>query len=475
LTPPRRRTLVWFRGKDLRLADHAPLADAIEGGEVIPLFVLDPFFFAPDRARRLPHRIQFLLDALRELEAAIARRGSRLVVVEGRSVDVVPRLARKWKVDRVVGHRWTEPFGRERDRRVSESLAVPFDLYEGETLAAAGTIRTAAGRPFAVFTQFARAFARDVRIDDPLAAASRLPPLPADVRDRSVPVPSCEDIDVPRNAAVIAGGERAARARLRRFLRGPAATYDGGRNRLDAAGTSRLSADLKFGTISARSVWTEVLGALRETRPGRAFRNQLVWREFTHATLWDRPKLLSEPFRESFSSFPWQVEEEALARWAQGATGYPVIDAASRQLIAEGFVPNRARMISASFLAKHLLVDYHLGEAHYLRWLVDGDWAQNNAGWQWSAGCGCDAQPWFRVFNPVLQGEKFDPEGAWVRRFVPEIARLPAGFIHRPWEAPASVLEDAGVRLGVTYPRPIVDHQAARERFLALARRHLRR
>jgi deoxyribodipyrimidine photo-lyase len=207
----------------------------------------------------------------------------------------------------------------------------------------------------------------------------------------------------------------------------------------------------------------------------RSFQNELLWREFTHACLWERPELLREPFRPAWKGFPWRFEEREWRAWTEGKTGYPVVDAAARQLLREGFVHNRARMIAASFLTKHLLIDYRRGEAHYLALLTDGDWANNNAGWQWSAGCGCDAQPYFRVFNPVTQGQKFDPDGAYVRRYVPELERLPAEHVHQPWLAPAGVLAQAGVALGKTYPAPIVDHAEARKRFLDVAREHLGR
>jgi deoxyribodipyrimidine photo-lyase len=179
--------------------------------------------------------------------------------------------------------------------------------------------------------------------------------------------------------------------------------------------------------------------------------------------------LLNETFRPEWRGFPWRQDDDDWRAWMAGTTGYPVVDASARQLLSTGFVHNRARMIAASFLAKHLLIDFRLGEAHYLNLLTDGDWANNDAGWQWSAGCGADAQPYFRVFNPVLQGEKFDPDGAYVRRYLPELAHVPARHVHAPFRAPSGVLATAGVRLGVSYPRPIVDHGAARARFLALA------
>jgi deoxyribodipyrimidine photo-lyase len=471
------RTLVWFRGKDLRVADHTPLDDALAQGEVVPLFVLQPRYFGGDHARELPHRVQFLLDALRALAAEIEARGSRLIVAQGPSAELVPKLARAWRVDRVVAHRMTEPFGRERDARVAARLHVPFQLFEGETLHPPGTLRSQAGTPFLVYTAFARAFAAAARIEDTLPAPRRLPPLAADVRAPSVAIPTCEQLGITPNRNLLRAGEAAARARLDAFLSGPARDYATSRNRLDQAGTSRLSVDLKYGTLSVRSVWQAAQRALHASAPDAlaAFHNELVWREFTHSTLWDRPELLSQPFRADFRGFPWRKDARAWDAWATGKTGYPIVDAAARQLLGEGFVHNRARMVAASFLSKHLLIDYRRGEAHYLRYLTDGDWAQNNAGWQWAAGTGCDAQPYFRIFNPVSQGLKFDAGGEYVRRWVPELARMPAKYIHQPWQAPASVLSAAGVTLGESYPRPIVDHAAARRRFLLVAEGHLGR
>ncbi len=468
------RTIVWFRGKDLRISDHAPLREALAGGEVIPLFVLDPYFFAPARARELPHRMQFLLESLSALEVALAERGSHLLVVAGKSVEVVPRLVSEWKADRVVAQRWVEPFARERDQRILEALGSKFELYEGETLLPPGTLRTGVGKPYSVFSQFARVFRETAMIGTPLLPPPNLAPVPSDIRARATVIPTCEQLGIDRNPALLHGGEQAAKARLKHFLRDGAEAYAERRDRMDLPGTSRLSADLKFGTISARQVWTAVANAFDGTPAARSFLNELVWREFSHSTLWDRPELLEKPFRPAFAGFPWQYKEKLWQAWVVGKTGYPVVDAAARQLLGEGFVHNRARMISASFLCKHLLIDYRRGEAHYMKYLIDGDWAQNNAGWQWSAGCGCDAQPYFRIFNPVTQGEKFDPEGDYVRRWVPELAKMPARYIHNPSEAPDAVLRTAGVDLDQDYPRPVVDHRLARERFLAVAAQHLK-
>jgi deoxyribodipyrimidine photo-lyase len=444
------------------------------GGEVIPLFVLDDHFFRPEAARRIPFRIQFLLESIASLAANLEHLGSRLILVGGRSVEQVPQLARRWKVDRVVAQSWVAPIGRERDRKIGKSLSVPLELFDTETLCPPGTLRTGAGEPYSVFTAFARAFAR-VKVEPPLPAPRALPPVPDDIRTSGVPLPSLESLGLTHNPRVAPGGERNARARLKTWLTHDAKDYDELRNRMDLAGTSRLSADLKFGTLSVRTVWSAVDRHLRELSPDalRVYQNELLWREFAHSTLFDRPKLLEETFRPEWRNFPWRNDEDGWRAWSCGKTGYPVVDAAARELLGTGFVHNRARMIAASFLAKHLLVDFRRGEEHYLNLLTDGDWANNDAGWQWSAGCGCDAQPWFRIFNPVTQGQKFDPEGDYVRRWIPELAGMPARHIHSPWTAPAEVLAAAHIRLGDNYPRPIVDHDAARQRFLETARKHL--
>ncbi len=477
------RTLVWFRGKDLRLADHHPLLEAARAGEVVPVFVVDPFFFAPERAKEIPRRIQFLLESLAELADGLAARGSRLLFVAGKSTEIVPELARRAAVDRVVAHRWSEPFGIERDRRVAAALgAIPFVLYEGETLAAPGQLRTGDERAFSVFTPFARAFAKTVTVAPPKAAPRALPPLPAlprSVEALETSLPTLASVGLAHDAGIVRGGEAASRVRLARFLRGPADAYASGRDALGLAGTSRLSQDLKFGTLSARAVWTAAKGALDEhPKAWRTFAGELVWREFAYDVLRARPWVLERPFREGWTRFPWRRDAKGWRAWVSGETGYPVVDAASRQLLAEGFVHNRARMITASFLTKHLLIDFRDGEAHFMKLLTDGDWASNDLGWQWSAGCGVDAQPWFRIFNPVLQGTRFDADGAYVSRWLPELAelaRIAPRWVHRPWEAPPAVLAEAGVHLGRTYPRPIVEHGLARGRFLAVAQAHLDR
>lgn len=462
-------TLVWFRDKDLRVHDHAPLAASARAGAVLCLFVRER-----ERAALPAHRAQFLRGSLAALDDALTRRGSKLFVAEGDATSIVPTIARAIGAERVVAQRSTEPEHRSRDERVERALArdgARLELFDGETLAAPASLRNASGEPFSVYSAFARSFRAKIRVGAPGGAPRRLPPPPrrAPAAARAFERKRDDDGDGHDDPRLPAGGEVAARGRLTRFLRGAARSYHRDRDRLDRDGTSRLSVDLRFGTLSPRAVWTAAARALAKRHPEAwaVFSNELLWREFAYAVLWDDPKLLERPHRELFERFPWETSRAWWRAWRDGRTGYPVVDAAARQLLAEGFVHNRARMISASFLTKHLRIDFRRGEAHYLEHLVDGDPPQNDFGWQWTTGCGFDAAPYFRVFNPVEQGRKFDATGGYVRAWVPELARLPDAWIHEPWRAPAEALRAAGVRLGVTYPRPVVDHREARTRYLA--------
>ncbi len=473
------RSLVWYRGNDLRVSDHRPLSDAAQSGEVIAVFVLNPHFSSMTPPQRGAHRMKFLIDSLVELNQNLVRLGSKLIVVGGKAVEVIPRLAHQWRVDRVVAQRVTEPFARQSENRIAQVLRVPLILFDGETLLPPEALRTGVGAPYSVFTPFARAFAERVgEVGLPLPAPRKLPQLPPDLTvSDSFAIPSLTELGISSNQHFHLGGEAAGKRRLQSFLRTTIADYTDGRDRMDLAGTSRLSADLSLGTISVRTVWAAVCGSRAAPRAARSidsFRNELVWREFAHSTLWDRPELLVTPFRREFLDFPWRKDKGDWAAWVGGTTGYPVVDAAARQLLTEGWVHNRARMVAASVLTKHLMINFRLGEKHYLEQLVDADMANNDMAWQWSAGCGCDAQPYFRIFNPMVQGERFDPDGQYVRRWVPELAKLPAKFIHRPAAAPSAILQAAGVILGKTYPEPRLDHVSARSRFLQIAESYLR-
>jgi deoxyribodipyrimidine photo-lyase len=267
-------------------------------------------------------------------------------------------------------------------------------------------------------------------------------------------------------------GALGALVALRKFLERKIEDYPAGRDRPAIDGTSKLSAPLHFGEISARQVWHAVRKHMAsDRRPGvvrssEAFLRQIVWREFAHYLLFHFPETVSKPLRKEFMKFPWKKDRKLLRAWQRGMTGYPVVDAGMRQLLETGWMHNRVRMIAASFLVKDLLQDWRDGAAWFMEMLVDADLANNTFGWQWIAGCGADAAPYFRIFNPVLQGEKFDPQGDYVRRWVPELSKVPAKFIHSPWRAPSEVLLKAGVCLGKDYPAQLVDHDGARKRAL---------
>ena len=442
------RSMVWFRGRDLRVEDQAALESA--RGELIPVVVLEPAL-AP-----APFRHAFERQAMATLDAALRARGSRLVLLRGEAETVIPAWAQTWKVDQVAALARVEPSWRSRDKRLQAALAgvgCDYRLHGGDTLAPPGSIRTDAGTAYSVFTPFARAFRQLVSGANPLPAPGSLPPLPGEVEAAGPgwtgPEPALES----------------AGARMAAFLEHRLEGYGQGRNRLGEAGISRLSADLRAGTLSIRTLWQGVAAHLGQgfDPDVLAYLNELLWREFAHHTLWERPGLVAQPFRAAWAGFPWREDPEGFAAWREGRTGIPLVDAAARELLATGFVHNRARMVAASFLTKQLMLDWRLGEAHYRALLVDGCQAANSLGWQWSAGCGVDAQPWFRIFNPQLQGRKFDPLGVYVRRWVPELAQVPDRFLHDPsaWGRP------------LDYPPPIVDHALARQRFLDTAKAHL--
>ncbi len=454
--------LLWFRN-DLRLADNPALA-ALEGRQVLPVFLLDdasPDRWAPGGATRW-----WLHHSLQRLGAALAALGTPLLLLRGRAEIAIPALADAIGATEVLAGRRYEPWAREADRRVHEALAASdrkLRLFTSTLLHEPHRIATGAGRPYGVFTPFSKAVLAQVEIPAPLPAPSRLlglahPPAGEALADwRLLPQPPVPDWAAGLRATWHPG-EAGAVARLARFATGAMAGYAKGRDTPEGETTSALSPHLAFGEVSPRQAW--------HVATAEPWRRQLLWREFSYHLLWHRPELPERPLRPAYADFPWRPDDRLLHAWQQGRTGYPLVDAGMRQLWRTGWMHNRVRMVAASFLVKHLLQPWQDGASWFWDTLVDADLANNSASWQWVAGCGSDAAPYFRVFNPVLQGEKFDPAGAYVRRWLPELARLPDSLVHRPWEAPAEDLARAGVRLGETYPRPIVDHAAARQRAL---------
>ena len=460
--------ILWFR-RDLRLDDHPALAGAATHARLLPLYVLDPALLAGRFAS--PNRTWYLLGSLADLRRALVDRGSDLLVRVGDPRVELPRLARQVRAGHVYVSRDHAPYGRARDAAVADALGhdgVAWHPRRGVLVHEPEQVLTAAGDPFTVYSPFRRAW-EQLELGEPLAPPERLPALPEGIEPGPIPrMASLGAGDGPTAdpALLPTPGAPAARARLERWLDGPIDRYAATRDRLDLqGGTSRLSADLHLGTLSPREV------VVRSQGPGpgrRSFRNELVWREFYAHVLFHRPDLLRAPFRPEFGDLPWVEDEAAMVAWSDGRTGYPVVDAAMRQLRAMGWMHNRGRMIAASFLTKHLLLPWTAGEAVFMRHLVDGDVASNGGGWQWSASVGTDPQPYFRIFNPVLQGRRHDPEGTYVRRWVPELAKVPTARIHAPREMTAAEQVAAGCRIGVDYPAPIVDHAEARARALAV-------
>lgn len=454
--------IAWFR-RDLRLADHPALTAAIEAADVVvPVFVLDEPLLAGRFASAT--RTWFMRESVASLARDLEARGAGLRIATGRPADVIPALARETGATKVFVTRDAAPYGRRRDRAVAERLAadgVTMHAKRGLYVHEPDDVRTQDGRGFTVYSPFRRAWEALPR-RAVLAAPERIPGEPGHLAPDpipAVPPPTADPSLVP------APGEAAARERLCRWIEARVERYADSRNRLDdPEGTSRLSQDLRWGLLSPLEVVDRAEGA-GEGR--RVFVSEVAWREFYAHVLWHHPRVLREPFQEAFASLRYADDDAAFAAWAEGRTGYPVVDAAMRQLRASGYVHNRARMIAASFLTKDLLLDWRLGEAEFMRHLTDGDVASNNGGWQWTASTGTDPQPYFRIFNPILQGKRFDPEGTYVRRWVPELAAVPAARIHEPWTMTPLEEAEAGVRIGVEYPAPIVDHASARDRALA--------
>ena len=454
--------LFWFR-QDLRLADNPGLA-ALDGRPALFVYVLDDEAagaWAHGGAQRW-----WLHHSLASLTADLAARDATMHLARGPATRIIPELAAAIGASEVIAGRLYEPWARRRDEAIAKALEAQgrkLTLHTSSLLHEPHRIRTGTGKPYSVYTPFSRAL---------FALGEPPPPIPAPSRINALSHPGLAldalDLLPKRDWAREfpqhwQPGEAGAAARIQAFQ--AFRRYDDTRNTPGIAGTSGLSPHLRFGEISPRQVWHAARAA--GVTGDATFLKEILWREFAYHLLWHRPELPEAPLQESFANFPWQPDAKLLRAWQCGLTGYPIVDAGMRQLWRSGWMHNRVRMITASFLVKHLLQPWQAGEAWFWDTLLDGDLASNAASWQWVAGCGADAAPYFRVFAPVLQGEKFDADGAYVRRWVPEIAALPDKYIHKPWEAPDIILRGANLRLGVDYPRPIMDHAKGRARALA--------
>lgn len=456
------------------------MAAAETGGTVVPIYILDDQDNVPWRPGGAAR--WWLHGSLEALAHDLQSLSSRLILRRGPAAETLAAVVAETGATAVHWNRLYEPHAIDRDTALKQRLratGIEATSHNGSLLREPWTLHTQSGGPFKVYTPFwKRYWAQRDEIPRPLPRPERLwgpeawphTDQLADWRLRPTRPDWAGGL-----RAIWVPGEIGARQRLDAFLGSALTRYADGRDRPHTDGTSRLSPHLHWGEISPRQVWRAVMERLAtgdlDAGEGDAeiFLKEIVWREFSYNLLFHFPGLPDTPLDDRFAAFPWRDADRdaGLREWQQGRTGYPIVDAGMRQLWHIGWMHNRVRMIVASFLIKHLLLPWQLGEAWFWDTLVDADLASNAASWQWVAGCGADAAPYFRIFNPILQGEKFDPEGTYVRHWVPEIAPLPAKYVHRPWDAPAQTLADAGIELGKTYPRPIVDHKAARHRALA--------
>jgi len=463
-------TAIWWIRRDLRLRDNPALRASLDSAlQVIPLFIIDPAI--TESPNTSSSRFGFLLEGLRQLDADLKNRGGGLILRHGLPVQTLGTLLQDSGAQAIFAEADFSPYARRRDKAVGEKF--PLNLISGPSLSHPESILKSNGTPYTVFTPYMRVWKNTYHPGPasliPALAAIRMPE-----NITSAPIPAVAAPSGSLNPFL--PGETAAQRLLNQFVSGekaPIFQYADTRNRLDQEGTSQLSPYLRFGMLSAREAIVAAYEGIarapdaHSSKGAETWLNELIWREFYAAILYHFPNVLKASFRADYRGIRWRNDPGEFDAWCQGQTGYPVVDAAMRQLLETGWMHNRARMITASFLVKDLLIDWRRGEHWFMQHLVDGDPAANNGGWQWTAGTGTDAAPYFRIFNPVLQGGKFDPEGTFVRKWLPELSQVPKKFIHAPWEMSDDLQRKAGCVIGKNYPPPIVDHAYARQRTLA--------
>ena len=482
LADDRKGPVVYWLRHDLRLDDNPALMAACETGRAVFCIYID----STEKALRAEGGATrwWLHHALAALAQALDARGAALTLFQGEAHDLVPRICEAVDASALVWNRRYGEAERTLDAKIKETVAargIVAESFNGHLLYEPWAVKSKAGGPLKVFSPFWRAAQETYLPATPIAAPKKIANFNA---TRAKDLPASLELDalglLPKMPDWAGGlseawkpGEEGAQMRLDAFLDTAIKDYADGRNLSDRPSTSKLSPHLKFGEISPRRIWQSVQqaiesGALKGSKADATkFLAEIGWREFSYHLLFYFPKLASENFQSRFDAFPWTTDEAHLKAWQRGRTGYPMVDAGMRQLWQTGWMHNRVRMIAASFLIKHLLIDWRLGEEWFWDTLVDADPASNTASWQWVAGSGADAAPYFRIFNPISQGVKFDVSGDYVREFVPELAKLPTKYIHAPWTAPDEILKEAGVKIGKTYPAPIVDHDKARDRALS--------
>ncbi|MEP1230104.1 MAG: deoxyribodipyrimidine photo-lyase [Litorimonas sp.] len=457
--------IIWFR-RDLRLADNPALDKAVQTGRpLILVYIQDPSY----ESKASGAKNIWLHHSLLSLTQDIQMRGGELIIRRGAAQDILNDIIQNTDAKAIYWNRRYTESGRCIDAEIKlnfKNRGIDVQSFNGNLLTEPWEIKTKTDGFYKVFTPYWRSVRSKLKIGDIL-------PVPSKLLSHKITSLEVSDLNLcPDNldwgGTIMQGwnaGEAGAHDRLTQFLENSLEDYAVQRDMAaNESGTSRLSPHLAHGEISPRQIWN---AAMEQSKNPDKFLSEIGWREFSYVLMYNFPKLASENFKPSFDNFAWGDDPVDLKAWQSGQTGYPFVDAGMRQLWQTGWQHNRVRMVCASFLIKHLLQDWRLGEAWYWDTLLEADPASNAASWQWVAGSGADASPYFRIFNPFSQGEKFDADGDYVRKYVPELAKMPKKYIHRPWEAPANVLEYAGVTLGGNYPKPIVDHKYARERALA--------
>ena len=471
--------LVWLR-RDLRLQDHAALHHALRRCRRVQLaFVFDTDILRPllEQGLRADRRLRFIHASLLELDGELRRQGGALWALHGSAAGELPALARRLGVQAVFVNRDYEPFAQRRDAAVSGELAasgIEFHAFDDQVMVPPPALRTGQGRPYGVFTPYKNAWMARMRACEGAELAERVCPLSSHrllpLPEGLVPLPEPAQLGFDLQAELPEGVEPGSRGAHRAWeaFQARLDEYASARDFPAREATSGLSVHLRFGTLSVRELGRHAWRAMLEGSGGAAvWLAELVWRDFYAQVLFHHPQVAQgRSFRPAYDRIEWEQAPGLLQAWCEGRTGYPLVDAAMRELLASGRMHNRLRMVVASFLCKDLGLDWRLGEAHFARWLLDFDLASNNGGWQWASSSGCDAQPWFRIFNPVEQSRRFDPDGQYIRAWLPELAGLDAAAIHAPWLAEPARLRAAGVELGKSYPLPVVDHAQARLRTL---------
>lgn len=463
--------IVWFR-QDLRLLDNPALhAAASQARPILPVYILDDENAGEWKSGAASR--WWLHHSLASLDQSLQ---GRLLLLRGDASELLPELARDIGADTIYWNRCYEPWRIARDTKIKETLvsgSVDVKSFNGSTLFEPPNTNKPDGTPYRVFTPFYRrgCLQNGIPPRQPLSAPDNFELLESSMGQPLQALDLMPDIRwYDGIASEWSPGEAGAKQRLDDFMANGLDHYDEGRNRPDKRYVSRLSPHLHFGELSPNQAWFAVLDrfAGKDLSPNAdTFLSELGWREFSYNLLFNEPSLPTDNLQRKFDNFPWDDDEAALRRWQRGQTGYPIVDAGMRQLWQTGYMHNRVRMIVGSFLVKNLLLHWRHGARWFWDTLVDADLASNSAGWQWIGGCGADAAPYFRIFNPVTQGKKFDPQGLYVRHFIPELSEMPDKFVHNPFDAPDDVLGKAGVRLGDTYPEPVVELKASRERALA--------